>query len=216
MGHVVQCAIMGMIEKTICRCDVCGHEWIQEGPKPPAICPSRKCRSSLWNGSRRTKPAPAAIVAKPARCANPRYETAEEPITNSASPAAKAQRQAKKAEHRAQTAKDCIAHLPETALPALRQALSSPPTVPHHPACSCLKCQAMHARKPEQDSHSSSIASLPTLDHAYATNRIPAGPAAKLLPAHRGEERGKSEKCVHGRRQGIGEPPCLACVFGGV
>ena len=32
----------------IAVCDVCGHRWIPESENPPN-CPSKKCRSTLWN-----------------------------------------------------------------------------------------------------------------------------------------------------------------------
>jgi len=32
----------------VAECDVCGHRWIPETENPPN-CPSKKCRSTLWN-----------------------------------------------------------------------------------------------------------------------------------------------------------------------
>lgn len=41
---------MSLVQRTVCECDVCGHEWIAEvGGKLPKRCPSRKCRTTQWN-----------------------------------------------------------------------------------------------------------------------------------------------------------------------
>jgi uncharacterized OB-fold protein len=32
----------------VAECDKCGHRWIPETEVPPN-CPSKKCRSTLWN-----------------------------------------------------------------------------------------------------------------------------------------------------------------------
>lgn len=39
---------MAWIKKLICKCDVCGHEWLPTTTKP-VYC--AKCKSRLWNGS---------------------------------------------------------------------------------------------------------------------------------------------------------------------
>ena len=39
---------MGWMRMRIAVCDVCGHRWIPETENPPN-CPSKKCRSTLWN-----------------------------------------------------------------------------------------------------------------------------------------------------------------------
>ena len=39
---------MALVQRTICKCDECGHEWIGI-TESPARCPSRKCRSVRWN-----------------------------------------------------------------------------------------------------------------------------------------------------------------------
>lgn len=39
---------MGWMRMRIAVCDVCGHKWIPETENPPN-CPSKKCRSTLWN-----------------------------------------------------------------------------------------------------------------------------------------------------------------------
>jgi len=43
MLHWLWVALIGLAE-----CDVCGHRWIPENEEPPN-CPSKKCRSTLWN-----------------------------------------------------------------------------------------------------------------------------------------------------------------------
>lgn len=39
---------MGWTRMQIAVCDVCGHRWIPETENPPN-CPSKKCRSTLWD-----------------------------------------------------------------------------------------------------------------------------------------------------------------------
>ena len=39
---------MGWTRMRIAVCDVCGHRWIPETGNPPN-CPSKKCRSTLWD-----------------------------------------------------------------------------------------------------------------------------------------------------------------------
>lgn len=39
---------MARIWELICKCDECGHKWIQESGLPKR-CPSRDCRSSYWD-----------------------------------------------------------------------------------------------------------------------------------------------------------------------
>jgi hypothetical protein len=39
---------MGWTTMRIAVCDVCEHRWIPETGNPPN-CPSKKCRSTLWN-----------------------------------------------------------------------------------------------------------------------------------------------------------------------
>jgi hypothetical protein len=39
---------MGWKTMRVAVCDVCGHRWIPESENPPN-CPSKKCRSTLWN-----------------------------------------------------------------------------------------------------------------------------------------------------------------------
>jgi hypothetical protein len=41
-------AAMGWTRMRVAVCDVCGHRWIPETENPPN-CPSKKCRSTLWN-----------------------------------------------------------------------------------------------------------------------------------------------------------------------
>ena len=39
---------MGWMQMRIAVCDVCGHRWIPE-TENPSNCPSKKCRSTLWD-----------------------------------------------------------------------------------------------------------------------------------------------------------------------
>ena len=39
---------MGWMRMRIAVCDVCGHLWIPE-TQNPSNCPSKKCRSTLWD-----------------------------------------------------------------------------------------------------------------------------------------------------------------------
>ena len=39
---------MGWKTMRVAVCDVCGHRWIPETENPPN-CPSKACRSTLWN-----------------------------------------------------------------------------------------------------------------------------------------------------------------------
>jgi len=39
---------MGWKTMAVAVCDVCGHTWIPETPAP-TNCPSKACRSMLWN-----------------------------------------------------------------------------------------------------------------------------------------------------------------------
>ena len=41
---------MSWVKRLICKCDVCGQEWIPV-VKHPTHCSNNKCRSRLWNGS---------------------------------------------------------------------------------------------------------------------------------------------------------------------
>lgn len=40
---------MGLVQRAINKCDVCGHEWIPKGPSER--CGNRKCRSTKWNSA---------------------------------------------------------------------------------------------------------------------------------------------------------------------
>jgi hypothetical protein len=39
---------MGWKTMRVAVCDVCGHRWLPESENPPN-CPSKKCRSTLWD-----------------------------------------------------------------------------------------------------------------------------------------------------------------------
>jgi hypothetical protein len=39
---------MGWTTMRVAVCDVCGHRWMPETGNP-TNCPSKKCRSALWN-----------------------------------------------------------------------------------------------------------------------------------------------------------------------
>jgi predicted Zn-ribbon and HTH transcriptional regulator len=55
---------MAYIQRVVCKCDVCGHEWLAESVKEPARCPRRTCRSSLWNAADVREPAAPQEVAE--------------------------------------------------------------------------------------------------------------------------------------------------------
>lgn len=40
---------MARVNTVVNECDVCGHQWIPETNGEPMQCPSRRCRSSMWN-----------------------------------------------------------------------------------------------------------------------------------------------------------------------
>jgi hypothetical protein len=48
MGRIRYNDDMGWKTMRVAVCDVCGHRWIPETENPPN-CPSKKCRSTLWN-----------------------------------------------------------------------------------------------------------------------------------------------------------------------
>jgi len=54
---------MAIIQREVCECDVCGHQWIPEKPEP-ARCPSRKCRSAVWNRNQDAAPEPPKQESK--------------------------------------------------------------------------------------------------------------------------------------------------------
>lgn len=43
---------MALVQRTIRKCDVCGHEWIPRGSGDR--CGNRKCRSTKWNAAANT------------------------------------------------------------------------------------------------------------------------------------------------------------------
>ena len=47
-GTMLYNGCMGWTTMRVAVCDVCGHRWIPETENPPN-CPSKKCRSTLWN-----------------------------------------------------------------------------------------------------------------------------------------------------------------------
>lgn len=57
---------MSLVQRTICKCDSCSHEWIPEHEdksgeptgRLPKRCPSRECRSTRWNASENGNPYP--------------------------------------------------------------------------------------------------------------------------------------------------------------
>lgn len=38
-----------LVEKSVCVCDVCGHEWLKAGEGLPKRCAKSTCKSSQWN-----------------------------------------------------------------------------------------------------------------------------------------------------------------------
>jgi hypothetical protein len=48
IGQNAIIAAMGWKTMRVAVCDVCGHRWIPESENPPN-CPSKKCRSTLWD-----------------------------------------------------------------------------------------------------------------------------------------------------------------------
>jgi hypothetical protein len=47
-GRMLYNGDMGWLRMRVAVCDVCGHRWIPETENPPN-CPSKKCRSTLWD-----------------------------------------------------------------------------------------------------------------------------------------------------------------------
>jgi rubrerythrin len=43
---------VAIIQAQVYVCDVCGHRWLPEREGLPKQCPSRKCRSAMWNGAK--------------------------------------------------------------------------------------------------------------------------------------------------------------------
>jgi hypothetical protein len=87
---MVQCASMVLcamwVTAKICVCDRCGHRWIPEVANP-VRCPSRDCRSVLWNRSESLEAIiTAAAVGAVARQDKPGAEVARKKYMDAVGP----------------------------------------------------------------------------------------------------------------------------------